>query len=177
MLAKNNLILVTSIFTLTSSIPVYTNTYLREENKKIDTQLTSENTIQFPIFKNIEQSINLNKVINIAIIEKLRTLKPDWNGYGAKTFDDGLINKFLKIINSLDVQPIISPTGRQSLVLSYDLDKNKSLSFEIFKSRVTMAYLNMDDLSESYEKEISQKDIKNKVISFYGMQGWKHIFI
>lgn len=177
MLAKNNLILVTSIFTLTSSIPVYTNTYLREENKKNETQLTSENTIQFPIFKNVEQSINLNKVINIAIIEKLRTLKPNWNGYGAKTFDDGLINKFLKIINSLDVQPIISPTGRQSLVLSYDLDKSKSLSFEVFKSRVTMAYLNMDDLSESYEKEISEKDIPNKVISFYGKQGWKHIFI
>ena len=117
-----------------------------------------------------EDNINLNLLINVAIINKLKDLKKNWDGYNGETFDDELVNKFLRIIKSLPIQPKIGPTGRKSLVLTFYLNKIETISFEIFEHSIDFAYLNISDLSKSFCKNIGENDIVKEVNKHYGVR-------
>lgn len=115
-----------------------------------------------------DSTLNLNRFINIKAIESLESLKENRNGYGAHSFDKKTIQRFLSIINFLEIQPKISPTGRKTLVLAYEKDKDEKLSFEIFENKIDCAYLNMKDFSKSYIKQVNESDLNQEINKFYG---------
>ncbi|MCD8022174.1 MAG: hypothetical protein LUF30_04120 [Lachnospiraceae bacterium] len=75
------------------------------------------------------------KVASLKRLEDIQKLEDDWNGYGARAFSSVLIEKCRLIIDELDPQPKIFPTGRQSIQLQYELDDRSYLEFEIFKDK------------------------------------------
>lgn len=52
----------------------------------------------------------------ISQLKDVKNLKYDWNGYGAKPFSEALINKCFRIAKALPAQPMIYPTGRNSML-------------------------------------------------------------
>ena len=127
----------------------------------------SEPKINFghPKFDNI--TINLNRSINIELIGSLKNLKENWNGYKGRSFDEKIIQRFLSIIKLLEIQPKISPTGRKTLVLTYEKDKDEKLSFEIFENKIVCSYLNIKDFSKCYIKQISENELNQEINKFY----------
>ena len=115
-------------------------------------------------FNNV--TLNLNRLINIEAIESLKNLKENWNGYGAHSFDRKTIQRFLTIINLLEIQPKISPTGRKTLVLAYEKDEDKKLSFEIFEDKIDCAYLNIKDFSKSFIKQVKESELNQEINKF-----------
>ena len=113
-------------------------------------------------------TLNLNRFLNIKAIKSLDNLKENWNGYGAHSFDKKTIQRFLSIINLLEIQPKISPTGRKTLVLVYEKTKEEKLSFEIFENKIDCAYLNMKDFSKCYIKQVDENELNQEIYKFYG---------
>jgi len=74
------------------------------------------------------------KNLNIAKINNLRDFKENWNGYNAEKFTKELCDFAISIINKLEYQPEIFPTGRSSIQFEYERD-NGYLEFEIYSPK------------------------------------------
>ena len=83
------------------------------------------------------EEYNMTKAQNLFRLDEIAELKEDWNGYGAKSFSPKLIDIFKRIINDLEFQPKIFPTGRQSVQFQYELKNRSYLEFEIFGEKVS----------------------------------------
>lgn len=105
--------------------------------------------------------------INIELFESLNNLKENWNGYKGRSFDHKIIQRFLSIIKLLKIQPKISPSGRKTLVLTYEKDKDEKLSFEVFEDRIDCAYLNIKDFSKCCIKQISESELNEEINKYY----------
>lgn len=60
------------------------------------------------------------KVENLNKIMKMSRFEDDWNGTGGKAFSPNAIFLFSMVIEMLEKQPEIAPTGRNSLLLQYE---------------------------------------------------------
>lgn len=92
------------------------------------------------------------KYSNIKILKQISKLEKDWNGYGGGAFSKGSISFFNQLIDSLNVQPMISPTGRNSLYMEYN-DGKGMLGFEVFEDRIDMAFISDD--GETFTRTIT----------------------
>lgn len=104
-------------------------------------------------------------------LRDIENLPPDWNGYGAKSFSSALIDKCERIVNSLSVQPLIYPTGRNSIQFQYELSDRSYLEFEIFESKIMCLQVPKRIYSEAIELELTDSEddrIKEIVDIFYG---------
>ena len=130
---------------------------------------TSENDIiiSYQTQNDIYSEYAINKAKNKEIIKSLLTLKNNWNGYSGKTFGKRLKQKFLKIIDSLPIQPIVGATGRKSLVLDYEINDNEGISFEIFKDKVTFAYVNFQFPEKCFEEQVPENKIADILKKYY----------
>lgn len=117
------------------------------------------------------KAVDLLKLVNLDKIKKLAIFKDDWNGTGGSPFSEGAVSLFEKVIHMLIKQPQIAPTGRNSLLLQYELDDKSLLAFEVGEKRTEKVYIPQGDYSlvqtDSFSEHIGER-INECVECFYG---------
>lgn len=112
----------------------------------------------------------LTKCLNLDKISKMAAFQPDWNGTGGLAFTDSAINLFRNIIEHIDKQPQIAPTGRNSLLLQYELADKSMLAFDVKENSVDSVYVPQGDFDaaqcETYKDDFIPK-IAERVERFY----------
>lgn len=121
----------------------------------------------------VNKAIDLMKIENLNKINKMALFNEDWNGTGGKAFSSAAIILFIEIIKTLEKQPQIAPTGRNSLLLQYELTDKSILAFEVTEKRTEKVYIPKGDYSaaqvEIYNENICQQ-INESVEYFYGFR-------
>lgn len=119
------------------------------------------------------KAIDLMKVENINKIKKMALFDYDWNGTGGSAFSQNAIALFRSIIEILDKQPQIAPTGRNSLLLQYELDDKSLLAFEVSENRAEKVYIPKGNYAmvqmDTFTENVGQR-IKESVKLFYGVR-------
>ncbi len=106
---------------------------------------------------------------NIHKIEQMALFENDWNGNGGEKFTPEAIAYFRNIIQKLDKQPDIAPTGRNSLFIQYELNNN-ILAFEIAVDKTEKVYVPNEDYSHAQVEQFSTdviSKIQDSVKNFY----------
>lgn len=119
------------------------------------------------------KALDLMKVENLNKIKKMALFDDDWNGTGGSAFSEGAINLFKVIINTLEKQPQIAPTGRNSLLMQYELDDKSLLAFEVSERRTEEVYIPKGDHSLAQTKVFTEnvsQQINESVVHFYGFK-------
>lgn len=98
------------------------------------------------------------------VLNSIQLLERNWNDNEAEPFSDDLISKTKEILPSLEVQPQIFPTARNSIQLEYEKENNDYLEFEIYEDSI-MYY--QEKSQEVIEKKINKKDIPELVHRFH----------
>lgn len=86
-------------------------------------------------------AIDMMKVENISKIRKMTLFNEDWNGTGGRAFSSNALALFESIIEMVDKQPQIAPTGRNSLLMQYELDDKSLLAFEVSENRTEKVWV------------------------------------
>lgn len=117
---------------------------------------------------------NMPKEQNLIRLDEISKLEENWNGYGAKAFSQELIGKCKDIINNLEFQPKIFPTGRKSVQFQYELEDRSYLEFEIFEDKISCLEVpkRIYSNAHTFEFPISEAQrIEEIVKKFYGQDG------
>lgn len=100
-------------------------------------------------------------------LEEIGALKENWNGNGASAFSEELISRAKELVCGLSKQPIILPTGRDSIQMEYENEDGDYLEFELFEGdRLKMFLYTHDGVSET--KYILFRLADKAVCEFYG---------
>ena len=102
---------------------------------------------------------------NINTINSFQNLEPNWNYNGAQAISKAVVTKTIKIIKSLDLQPEVFPTGRNSIQIEFEKDNGDYLEFEFFENSTFYLSIIGED-----EQEFELKDnlkINTLVQKFY----------
>lgn len=117
--------------------------------------------------------IDLLKIDNLRKIDCMSSFTENWNGVGSLAFSTKSLDIFREIIENVCKQPYIAPTGRNSLLLQYELDDQSTLAFEVRENRIEMVHVPMGDYSsaicEVFSDNYTQK-INSQVAKFYGLK-------
>ena len=114
------------------------------------------------------RNIDLCKVQSHETLNKIFSLKDNWNLYGAKHFSIDLIDFVKKLVDKLDSQPDIYPTARDSIQLEYEKSGKYYLEFEIFSSTNIKMFLVLEDCNQQITKKITEKELIEIVKAYYG---------
>ena len=117
--------------------------------------------------------LDLLKIENLKKLDCISLFQENWNGVGGRAFSGTSIRIFRDIIENVCKQPSIAPTGRNSLLLQYELDDHSILAFEVREKRVEMVYAKRGDYSSAISKVFTDDFIKNinsQVARFYGLK-------
>ena len=101
-------------------------------------------------------------------LEEIKSLKHNWNGYGAKPFSTSMISQIEKIIRNLSKQPEIYPTAQSSIQLEYNNENGDYLEFEIFDDGKINQFLLKSNGEAISQKGIPQNTLNKVIESFYG---------
>ncbi len=128
-----------------------------------------QDTVDLPM----GQAVDLMKIVNLNKINKMSLFDDNWNGTGGSAFSEGAVSLFKTILEMLERQPEIAPTGRNSLLMQYELDDKSLLAFEVGENKVEKVLVPKGDYSmvqmEVFTDELGQK-IKECVKEFYGIK-------
>lgn len=114
-------------------------------------------------------TIDLLQQQNLEKIEKISLFENDWNGNGGMTFSQKALSLFRQIIMTLKKQPQIAPTGRNSLLMQYELNTNL-LAFEVSETTTEKVFVPNNDFSLAQTEIFTEniiKEIYNSVERFY----------
>lgn len=114
---------------------------------------------------NLEQSDNLDRLNNI------KNLEEGWNGHGSSAISDIVIERAKKFITYIVKQPLMFPTGRDSIQMQYELKDKSYLEFEIYKTKVMCMFVPKRIYQEAEFKEFTdiEMDRFNQIVKeFYG---------
>lgn len=106
---------------------------------------------------------------NIEKVGKTQSLRYNWDGKKGSVFSKRVINKVKAILPLLDIQPHVTPTGRNSFYLQYELPNKSVINFEISEKvlyMVTIPYGVYNESSEETSRNISAEYINSKVKYF-----------
>jgi hypothetical protein len=92
-------------------------------------------------------------VHNLDKLQSMKDFKYDWNGNGGLPFTSDAISLFISIINGVYVQPELSPTGRNSLVIQYEVN-DIYLAFEIFVDKISRVYIPHHDYNNAAVEDV-----------------------
>ena len=119
----------------------------------------------------VNKSIDILKQKNLNKIELMSHFQADWNGNGGLPFSEEAIALFNAIIQTLNIQPVIAPTGRSSLYMEFQSSDMSELIFEIFVDRAERVFIPQGNYSlaesEIFDENICSQ-IKESVRLFYG---------
>lgn len=129
-----------------------------------------KNLSRFEVSTNSDFDLNqyFKKQKNIYKLESFLKLKENWNDYGARPFNQELIDKCIALISSLNVnyQPDIFPTGMSTIQFEYEKPDGNYLEIEIASDKI--GFLRVDSLGNEYESESGEwKDILNLIYEFH----------
>ena len=136
-------------------------------------QYINLNTKKGHINMYVDKTIDLMKVGNLNKIEKMAVFDDDWNGTGGSIFSKKAIKLFKMIIEMLEKQPEIAPTGRNSLLMQYELDDKSLLVFEVSEEKTEKVYIPKGDYSMAQMELFTENTgyrIKECVEKFYGLE-------
>lgn len=117
-------------------------------------------------------AVDLLQISNIDKINKMKMFQDDWNGTGGMKFTSGAIRTFLDVINNLNMQPWIAPTGRNSLLMQYELNDGSKLAFELAENKLDEVYVPNGDFSHAVTATYTQdfsRHVGESVKRFYGV--------
>lgn len=79
----------------------------------------------------------MKKEMNIQKLDRITVYDNNWNGEGTFKFDEEIISKakFILLSTSLNRQPKIFPTNRNTIQLEYEETNNKYLEVEILQNK------------------------------------------
>lgn len=106
---------------------------------------------------------------NLEKIEKISHFDYGWNGNGGLKFTREAIDAFRRIIDGLNRQPKIAPTGRNSLFMQYESNDGGKLVFEVSVNKTEQIYMPNGEYKadvQIYTDNISNK-INRAVEEFY----------
>lgn len=113
--------------------------------------------------------VSEQKIYNLKKIEEIAQLKDNWNGNGARAFEQKLLDTVKNIIMFLDVQLEVFPTAYNTLQLEYDKEDGAHMEIEINSERQAEVYRIMPDTDEKTEQiELNVQNINKVVKQFYG---------
>lgn len=91
---------------------------------------------------------------NVKKVEKFKELESGWDGFKAKPLPLHLIDKALAIIPTLQYQPQVFPTARQSIQIEYEKVNGDYLEFELYTNKVEVfAVVDGEEIEEEYTYE------------------------
>lgn len=105
---------------------------------------------------------------NLRKIDDIARLPNNWNGNGATSFSNQLIDKIRQIVVSLKRQPEIFPTGCNSIQIEYDGPKNSYLEIEIKDEDIASVFkINQVGNESNFEINSNPSEINKIVDEFY----------
>ena len=120
-----------------------------------------------------KNAMDLMKVENISKLKRMALFNENWNGAGGRAFSENAIALFESIIKILDKQPQIVPTGRNSLLMQYELDDKSLLAFEVRENQTEKVYIpkgnNAKVQIEIFTENVGHQ-INESVKLFYGIR-------
>lgn len=137
----------------------------------VETRVDSQDRVYFGESSVVGTSFDLLKIENLNKIGKLKELNYNWNGNGAEDFTSEEIELFEKIINALNVQPQIAPTGKGSLYIQYEDNANNVLAFDVSIERVEKVFVPKGVFANAQTEVYTDQFINNilqSVKDFYG---------
>ena len=93
----------------------------------------------------------------------IRNLEYNWNGYGANPIQETLVNRCWLICTKLRIQPLISPTARNSIQFEYELEDKSYLEFEIYRDKITVLIVEKREYNKAIEFNLKALD-KDSII-------------
>lgn len=117
--------------------------------------------------------MDLLKIENLKKLDCMAEFQENWNGSGGRAFSGASLSVFRNIIEHVCKQPSIAPTGRDSLLLQYELDDHSMLAFEVCENRVEMVRVPKGDYTSAYCGIFTNdfiKQINSQVAQFYGIK-------
>ena len=106
---------------------------------------------------------NMNK------LEVIRRLKDGWNGNGAPAFSDATVDKVVKLVKGVSLQPEIFPTALNTIQLEYDNSRHDHMEIDIGESDAAQIYIKMCNGEERFEEiKVDAKAVGRRVKEFYG---------
>lgn len=117
-------------------------------------------------------SVDLMQIDNINKINKMKMFQDDWNGTGGVKFTEKAISTFIDVIEHLDVQPWIAPTGRNSLLMQYELGDGSKLAYELMENRLDEVYVPNGNFSRAVTATYTHdfgRHVGERVKIFYGV--------
>ena len=115
-------------------------------------------------------SFDLLKIENLNKLRMMSKFESDWNGNNAKPFTKASIQLFDKLINSLNRQPKIAPTGNESLLVQYEKNDKSLLAFDVSLKKTRMVFVPEGNYDEAEEKTFTANvisTIQTEVERFY----------
>lgn len=130
----------------------------------------------FKLFENIDVTTTYDSAKwSDAILDsyiklgQIKRLGDNWNGCGARAFDDVLINTVYKLIPMLIRQPEIFPTGRNTIQLEYDGTNESYLEIEIMNEGLAnILLIDKEGQEKEYTDVPNENNINKLVKEFYG---------
>lgn len=117
--------------------------------------------------------LDFQKYENLEKLKRMSSFSENWNGVGGQMFTETAISVFTGIIENVCKQPTIAPTGRNSLLLQYELDDHSILAFEVKETCTEMVCVPLGDYSfansQTFTNNIAQ-EINSQVARFYGFE-------
>ena len=83
-------------------------------------------------------SSDFHKLANLGYLRSIQEFEKNWNYYSAEPFKSTFIQKIRELITNLVIQPIIMPTGRESIILSFRFTKGNELVIEIYEEKISI---------------------------------------
>lgn len=102
---------------------------------------------------------------NCEKLVKFSKFADNWDGYNAVKFTQNIITKVKNVIENLNYQPNIFPTGRGSIQLEYYKDDDNFLEIEVSNSLSANLFYSVNGKEE--EQIIDDNDIVSKLNELY----------
>lgn len=148
------------------------------QNDELYTMNNKDNSISFwltgyNIRNNIcsgieEVTVNRDKIDNLRKLDNISLMKNDWNGNGARAFQQEVISKVRGIITVLSVQPELFPTACETIQLEYEKENGEYLEIEVGADAKAEVFQIDASGAEKYYEIITEAKVINEVVSrFY----------
>ncbi len=152
------------------AVPYYIGYY---KNKSEFRHYKNENNKYLGILnsKSISNGIDLMKLENLNKIDKMSQFDDNWDGNGSLPFSEDAICLFRQVIENLEKQPQIAPTGRNSLYMQYEQDDNSMLAYELSENKTEEVFAPNGDYSKMQTRILKGniiREINGGIEKFYG---------
>lgn len=113
----------------------------------------------------IKYSLSMKSMDNLKKLNRIASLKDDWNLHGASSFSESLLKLCRNMLLKLNRQPNIFPTANDSIQFEFE-NKEDYLEIEIFDDLSHIEYY-MKKGGKEIEKSTVVQDVIKVVDQFY----------